>query len=214
MFKNKKYLEEKFNGLFISEPDQGISDAFNKGIKLATGKGIVFLNSGDLLIDRNYLKIANQLLEKYEYIYSDIYFLDSLAGKIRLRPTFKPLGRGMPYPHQTLIVRREIFDRIGTFSLEYKLAMDFDFACRLEKKLLRGLYYEKATVLMEGNGVSSQQEDKLLQECRTVLKKQNLYNLINYFEFQKRKILFLIRKILFTLKLTSLLILLKKIKNH
>ena len=59
--KTKKLLSD-FDGITISEPDKGISDAFNKGVTLATGENVMFLNSGDVLLSPNYLKEAEKII--------------------------------------------------------------------------------------------------------------------------------------------------------
>lgn len=211
--KTKDYLNTKFKGKYLSEKDQGISDAFNKGASLASGKGIIFLNSGDLLIDPAYLNKADQLLDSFDYIYADINFSDPLAGIIRIKPTFQALGRGMPYPHQTLIVRTDVFKKVGNFKLDYKRAMCFEFACRLENATKNGFYYENPVVLMEGTGISITQEDKTIDESERALIENGIFNFKNRSFLIKRKWLFYLRKKLIDLGLSGLLIKLKRLKN-
>ena len=59
--KTKKLLTD-FEGISISEPDKGISDAFNKGVLASKGENVMFLNSGDVLLSSNYLKKPKKLL--------------------------------------------------------------------------------------------------------------------------------------------------------
>lgn len=211
--KTKDFLNSKFKGKFVSEKDQGISDAFNKGASLATGKGIVFLNSGDLLIDSSYIEKADCLLDSYDFIYADIIFTDPIAGPIRIKPTFQALGRGMPYPHQTLIVKTAIFKEVGNFKLNYKRAMCFEFVCRLERKTKKGYYYNLPVVKMDGNGISITQEDGTILESERALIENNIYNIKNRMYLFKRKALYHVRKKLIDFKLKKILILLKRLKN-
>ena len=202
-----------FTGIHLSEKDEGISDAFNKGVKLATGDSIVYLNSGDTLINREYFSWADQELKKSDFVYSDIFFQDPIAGKIILKPHEQPLGRGMPFPHQTMIVRREIFSQIGPFKLDYKRAMCFEFTCRLLNAGKKGTYYPKATMLMDGNGISSTQETHTLAESKRAMIENAIYNPKNKFYFFVRNCGFYTRKTLMDLKLKPILKYLKIIKR-
>jgi glycosyltransferase involved in cell wall biosynthesis len=202
-----------FKGISLSEPDRGISDAFNKGIRLATGKAIIFLNSGDLLIDRDYFAWADRTLDEVDFVYSDVHFEDEIAGRLRIRPSGKPLGRGMPFPHQTMIVRRELFTELGSFDLEYKRAMCFEFACRLIRSGKSSRYYPEPTVLQDGTGISVTQEAHTLRESRRAMSANGLYGLENQLYFAQRKVLFYARRGLIRLGLLSVLATLKRIKR-
>ena len=103
--KTKEYLSN-FDGIAISEPDKGISDAFNKGVSHANGENVMFLNSGDILLSPDYLHEAENIIKfnpEISFVHSDLVFEDRISGDIRLtalQPFFfkaPPLGRGMPY---------------------------------------------------------------------------------------------------------------------
>lgn len=143
-------------GPSISEKDNGISDAFNKGFKLSTGEFITYLNSGDILISQDYYKDAIEAFAsdpELDFVYADICYKDKYAGHIRVRSN-NPLP-SMPYLHPTLIVRKNIMKKTGLFSREYKIAMDLDFAYRLMSGGFKGLYIPRMVVEMDGEGVSS-----------------------------------------------------------
>nr|HPN83343.1 glycosyltransferase [Spirochaetota bacterium] len=92
--------EARFSGRldWISEPDAGISDAFNKGLTRARGEAIIFLNAGDIFIDGTYCARAAGLLAANPdaaFVHADILFSDGLAGEIRLAAcTGQNPGRG------------------------------------------------------------------------------------------------------------------------
>ena len=162
--KTKKLLSN-YDGIAISEPDKGISDAFNKGVIHATGENVMFLNSGDVLLSPDYLQEAEKTLNfnpEISFVHSDLLFDDRIGGDIRLtalQPFFfrtPPLGRGMPYHHQSMIVRKNVFDKTGLFNLQYKISMDFDWVCRLHKHRLKGFYWNiEPVVKMDGGGISA-----------------------------------------------------------
>lgn len=145
-----------YRGKSLSEKDKGISDAFNKGFQLSTGRYVVYLNSGDELIDTSYYSEAINILNsnsQVDFVYADICFIDQFAGEIRARSDKKLPN--MPFLHPTLIVRRSVMEKIGLFSLEYNIAMDLDFAYRLVKSGGKGKYIPRMVVKMDGLGVSS-----------------------------------------------------------
>ena len=207
--KTKEFLDQR-PGVSLSEKDDGISDAFNKAIKLAKGDAIMFLNSGDILIDKSYIDQCNILISKdptINYFYSDIIFKDDVLGPIKVKfgHEMRPLAKGMPYPHQTLIVRKDVFEAIGYFDTNLKIAMDFDFLIRmLNEGYTRFKYLPIASVEMDGSGISSRQELDCIHETRQVLanyRKLNFFSTLRLnisillFYFKKNKsILYLTKK--------------------
>lgn len=172
--KTRNYLQEHPEFRSLSEPDRGIADAFNKGYKLAQGEYILFLNSGDYLVDARYVKWLENA-DHADFYYGAILFDDFEYGRIPIYPHGKNIGWGMPYPHQTLAVRREVFERIGGFSLEYKVGMDYDFVCRMLKAGFKGLEYKEAPiVLMDGSGISRTREVLCLREYFQALRSSGL----------------------------------------
>ena len=86
--KTKKLLSN-YDGISISEPDKGISDAFNKGVTHATGENVMFLNSGDVLLSPEYLKEAEKTLSfnpEISFVHSDSLFDDRISGIIYMKP--------------------------------------------------------------------------------------------------------------------------------
>lgn len=176
--KTKEFLKT-YPGISLSEKDHGISDAFNKGLSLATGEAVMFLNSGDLLIEKEYIDWANEIFKKdktVDFVYSGINIIDPEVGVVAFpaeNAEKRSLAKGLPYPHQTLIIRKKIFNKIGNFKISLKYAMDFDLVLRMRKIPSRGMYYPKMTVLMDGTGVSSQNDIKVFSENLRVLKEHN-----------------------------------------
>lgn len=194
-----EYLKS-YSGKVINEEDSGIAEAFNKGLKISSGEFIMFLNSGDVLLDSEYLAIAEDHLKKHSdlsFIHSNILFYDNVAGEIFMRPQMKSLGRGQPYFHPTMVVRKSCFDKIGDFNTSYEIAMDFDFIVRMKKYSLKGKYIDGRTVVkMAGFGKSSEKEKEAIKECYKSLKENDLLSINNCFGYLIRKILFASRKLM------------------
>ncbi|HQF41476.1 MAG TPA: glycosyltransferase [Ignavibacteriaceae bacterium] len=211
--KTKDFLEN-YPGKSISEKDDGIADAFNKSIKLSSGDYIMFLNSGDILLSADYLQKAKSILDNNQdisFVHSNIVFSDQLGVDLYMKPQMKNVGFGMPYHHQTMIVRKKIFDEIGMFKTELKYAMDFDLVVRMEKKGYKGFYIDEgATVKMDGKGISVSEESNSIRECFKILRSENYFNISNTIGYIIRISLFSARKLL---ELTGSKILLKKLKQ-
>ena len=229
--KTLEYLKN-FSGISISEPDQGISDAFNKGIKLSTGDAIIMLNSGDILLDRTYPSRACQILDQdplIDFVHADLIFEDRLIGPYVMRPLrtkniFYPnIGRGMPYRHQSMVVRKEVFDRVGLFNLDY-ISSDYDWVCKWELSLKEShgkAYYSDGVpvIKMDGGGISSTQESKIILEAIQIIKQRNRN--VSFIEKMKsdsalftRLVFFYCRFLLKTMGFMNILIKIKKLKYH
>ena len=210
----KSYLE-LYEGTTISEQDSGIADAFNKGIKAAKGEYLIFINSGDILVDKNYLAQAQAFLNKqqdYDFTHANIYFLDSIAGKLNFTYKSNSLGEGMPYYHQTMLVRKSVFDDLGLFNLDYKIAMDYDFVVRMKKNNYSGHHIESFAIEMDGYGISARSEHQSISECYKSLKSHQMLSYSNFISITKRRIKLILRKIVLNTLGTSVLVKIKKIK--
>lgn len=211
-----EYLKT-YRGKVINEKDSGISEAFNKGLEKATGKNIMFLNSGDILLDPDYPETAENILninENIAFVHSNIIFRDSIGGEIFMRPQMKSVGRGQPYFHPTMIVRKKCFDEAGNFNSSYEIGMDFDFIVRMEKKGFKGRFVDgKAVVKMEGTGKSAAREDEAIKECFRSLQENDYLTLRNRTGYAVRKFFYFGRNLMVKLGMKNLLGSLKK-KKH
>lgn len=110
----------------VSEPDNGIFDAMNKGLDLATGDWISFMNSGDLFYDNNTIQkvFDKNITEKIGVIYGKA---DSKKGVLRMTPFYKQRSKLSPMGicHQSLFVRADLA-KIHKFDLSYKVAADYN----------------------------------------------------------------------------------------
>lgn len=103
---------------WVSEPDQGIYDAMNKGLKMASGEGIMFLNAGDVFVG----KITPQVTTAPGFLPVETMRL----GRFRRRLKIKSISQGLPNCHQGIV-----FENKGLFyDLQYKVASDYDFFVR------------------------------------------------------------------------------------
>ncbi|MCQ2520948.1 MAG: glycosyltransferase [Lachnospiraceae bacterium] len=150
---------ETFIDVFISEPDKGISDAFNKGIKKSSGDLIMFLNAGDYLISEDSLEqVAGEWAEERP----DVIFYNVCRGNdlfISAKNTYNDIDRIWrqgQIPHQGAFTRREVFERIGYFDTQYKIRMDFDFWMRCVKRNLSYKFVPRVISDYEIGGTSMQ----------------------------------------------------------
>ncbi len=193
------YLKN-YNGRVVNESDEGIADAFNKGIKNANGEYIMILNSGDTLIRDNYINEAIKIFKDnpdIAFVHSNILFDDSVGGKIIMKPTMKNMGRGLPYLHPTMIMKKSLLKEVGYFNKGYKMAMDFELVLRIQKLNMKGHYIDKAPpILMDGKGISSNKEFDAIRECIRALIENNSLTATNILGLITRLILFFSRRLL------------------
>ena len=121
----------------ISEPDNGIYDAMNKGIEIAEGDIIGFLNSDDFYANNDIIsKVLKQFENdpKIDACYSDLIYVDrfntsKIVRYFRSSEFYEGLfSKGWCPPHPTFFVRRSIYERLGKFDLNYHIASDVDLS--------------------------------------------------------------------------------------
>jgi len=167
----------------IREKDNGIAEAFNKGIEASSGEIIGILNSDDQYYDESVLeKVANCFEDKNVlFVHGNIYFVDPLYGSNIRQPLLCPITKAMPYNHPTMFFRKEVYKQHGFFDTGYKFAMDFEFICRLSKSIIdfnsRGYYIDgKPLATMVAGGASWENELGSIKETRKALKKYSYWN--------------------------------------
>ena len=188
-----------FKGVCLSEKDQGIADAFNKGFALSSGNYVTYLNSGDRLIGKDYYRFAQKFLEEnsgFDFVYADLCFVDQYAGELRIKSN-NPTP-SMPFLHPTLIVRRSIIEKLGLFDSQFKIAMDLDFAYRVINSGAKGYYLPEMVVRMDGRGVSSTKFSATYFETLKVVMKNKDYSFRSLLFFVKNGILLVFKLLLFT----------------
>lgn len=185
-----EFLNQRQDLVSISEKDEGIADAFNKGVRLSSRKYITFLNSGDLNISQSYFKQAVEYLEEHselDYVHSKIIFKDRDHGNLIIGNEKRSYKMGMFVNHPGLVMRKSLYDELGYFSKTYRLAMDYEWLLRTVKAGKRGHFMPVVAVEMDGNGTSSTNDELSYQECRRALKEHGLY------DFQSQLLFFLRR---------------------
>ena len=157
-----KEYEPKFNGRlkWISEKDNGLYDAMNKGIKLAKGEVIGILNSDDIFANNNVLKTISDTFKKKkcDASYSDLVFMDEETMKVPQRYFISKTGNyklGWHPPHPTLYVKKNIYDKYGLYNQDYRIAADYDFMLRIMKNKVKIAYIPKVLIHMRSGGVST-----------------------------------------------------------
>lgn len=161
-----KEMEPRFKGRlhYISEPDKGIYDAMNKGIKMATGDIVGILNSDDFFTSDDVIKkVANAFEENdVDAIYGDIHFVkdDNLKKCTRYysSKSFRPwmLRCGFMPAHPSFYCRKAVFDKYGLYDLQYRTSSDFEMMVRLIGKYkIRTMYLPMDFVTMRAGGEST-----------------------------------------------------------
>lgn len=149
---------------FISQPDNGIYEAINKGIKIATGDIIGILHSDDFFYDNCVIeKIVNSFLEnEIDAVIGDVQFVDPKKTSKIVRyyssRHFNPrkFKYGFMPAHPSFYAKKELFEKFGFYKTDYKIAADYELLIRfLYINKIRYKYIEMPFVSMRTGGVSN-----------------------------------------------------------
>ncbi|RGX76718.1 glycosyltransferase family 2 protein [Bacteroides stercorirosoris] len=173
-----KEYEPMFNGRlkWVSEPDKGLYDAMNKGIKMATGDVIGILNSDDLFYDSNVLRdIALAFDENTDALFGNLYFVKSDDVHCIVRAwkgsTYSSFKKGWHPAHPTFYVRREVYEKYGGFDTSFDVSADFELMLRfVEKNRIRTKYLDRYMVKMRMGGESTRNIANIIKGNRNIIR--------------------------------------------
>ena len=169
----KEYLEKNRGdkSIFISEADDGMYDALNKGIKLATGKVIGMLHSDDYFASNNIIaevvKIFNK--NKVEAVFGDVEYVNKLDKVTRYYSSknfnYKKLAYGVIPAHTSLFLDNSVLYSHGTYNSQFKFAGDFEYMARIFKD--NSLSYYHAPVVFTKMTIGGLSNQSLLSRINT-----------------------------------------------
>lgn len=163
----------------ISEPDKGLYDAMNKGLKNASGDFVWFMNAGDEINDYQAVeKICKAISDKIDVLYGDTYFVDDSGNIQGLRSEITPhrlpkelkwrdMKLGMLVCHQAFIARKSI----APFYMENNLSADVDWEIECLKRAREVKYLDFVVAKYLTGGISNKQLKRSLLDRYKVLKK-------------------------------------------
>lgn len=170
----REILEEYRNKGWIklaSEEKRGIYPPMNKGVKLAQGKYINIMNTDDYFTDLDYLRKVVEKIEKtgVDFVHADrvIKSREGKADSIK-RGNERQAYFRMPFRHQTMLVKKEIFDEIGLFDENYQVCSDYKWIIKMLLAGKKGLYIAKTVVCSLDGGASSNRA-KCIEEVGQIL---------------------------------------------
>jgi glycosyltransferase len=203
----------------ISEKDDGISDAFNKGIEAATGDIITILNSDDYYFSKDIFEKIIFCFNNPEtlFIHGNILFQDNLYGTNIRKPLLCDIRKAMPYNHPTMFLRRNLYTRIGLFDTKYKYAMDFDLVIRIQNiigdsDLVSFYLKDEPLVVMNAGGASWKNEIRSIKETKQILINYKLWDKNAKMNYLLRLLRTRVKKILNLTKLNFIVIVWRKRK--
>lgn len=176
---------------FISEEDNGIYDAFNKGVKNSSGTYITFLNSGDVFANPNVINCyLNSVKSKKNIYWFNNIHLNSAGNKIRttIVPRWAVKFLKIMPPHQSTLIRRGLFQN-NFYDTSFKISGDYDFFLKNYNDFTRGTFININTIHQFIGGVSNNGVYSLING-----NKEAYYSLKKYSNFP---VFFLLIKLLY-----------------
>lgn len=182
----------------ISEPDNGIYDAMNKGVALAKGEWLYFLGSDDKFYSNDVLgKVVSSFRPELEVVYGNVCRIKYMSFYDGLFDENKILKRNIC--HQAIFIKKTLFIRIGNFNVHYKATADWDHNMRwLLSPGIQHLFINEVIANYAEGGFSSKFIDVAFEKDK----------MVNYLRYSKRKLA--LRKKLYLIKQE----LIKQVKNR
>lgn len=153
--------------IFISEPDKGISDAFNKGIARATGDIIGIINSDDALAENALENIINTFEKDTDVVCGDCLWVDEINDLKYVRKSKMQLNKlkyEMVLMHPTCFVRKKAYLKYGNFDTTFKCTMDKELMARFYKMGAQFRYIPKKIAIMYAGGISDVNAERVFKE--------------------------------------------------
>lgn len=176
----KKY-QDKID-VVISEPDKGISDAFNKGIRNATGEIIGIINSDDILLADSLNVLANNYSPDIDVYRGKTIVWNPIKNKKYIAIPSMNFSvnsiKNRSICHQSTFVSKSAYEKFGYFDLEYKFMMDADLLLRFYENKAKMMYIDKELAISRLGGVTNSPYWKKIKEVKNVVIKNGGYKII------------------------------------
>lgn len=155
----------------ISEPDNNVHEAMNKGLKIAKGEYIHVMNTDNYFAISDFFEKSLAAIEKYkvDYTHADRIIVSRSNGSASVK---RGDERGaffrMPFRYQTMLIKRQVYDEIGPFDEKYKIAADFKFMMQMILLGKKGYYFPENFIYSLDGGITSDRE-LVIKEVAQVL---------------------------------------------
>jgi glycosyltransferase involved in cell wall biosynthesis len=169
--------------VIVSELDKGIYDAMNKGIRMASGDVVGFLNSDDLFADPTVIHDVMECFitdSELDILYGNLVYVSQYATEKIVRKWNSKsycddfFESGNVPPHPTLYVRSHVYNQAGIFDLQYTLAADYEFMLRIFKKhQFKSLQIQRLIVRMRLGGATNKNLRNILKGNKEILRSWN-----------------------------------------
>lgn len=173
---------------WVSEPDSGIYNAMNKGIRTATGDYLLFINSGDVLLNKEVIADVVKQGMKKDLVCGNLIF-EKESGREEWIPAEEVTFKTFLYstiPHPTTLIKRSVFDKVGLYNESHKIVSDWEFFILASCKY--NCTYQHVDVFMtayDDGGVSSNPHnfDVINAERESVLNQHFPYFIKDYEDY-------------------------------
>lgn len=162
---------------WVSEKDEGIYDAMNKGIRFASGEYILFLNSGDRLHENTTIEKVFPFLNDSEIIYGDLFFADKVKPYVYNYPdvlSFSFLFNAS-LAHPATFIKKDLFERFGLYDTTFRIVADWAFFTKvIAKENVATKHIEQIISDFDTEGISSKNENmsQIMEERERFLTKE------------------------------------------
>lgn len=164
---------------YFSEADKGLYDAMNKGIAIAMGDIVGFLNADDLYRKPTVLSEVERTLSNpsADACYADLYYVKKDEPAVVVRhwnssePPLNSFLNSWAPPHPTFYAKRYVYEKYGKFNLEYRIAADFDLMMRfLKVHKIRSVYVPEVWICMRLGGASNHSFKTIINQNHEIIK--------------------------------------------
>ncbi len=185
---NEAYIDK-----WISEPDNGIYDAMNKGLSMASGEWIGFLHADDLFFDNAVIEdlLLNTINTNYNVIYGNLNYIKTTPSFQIIRywqsKAFKTslLKRGWMPPHPTVYIKNDLIKETGGFNTSFRISADYDYMLRLFSNSKTNSFFNNRTMInMRLGGISNNSVKNIIRKSKEdykALKNNNIGGLVALF---------------------------------
>lgn len=170
----EKFRQKKIDFSFVSEPDNGIYNAMNKGIAMARGECVVFMNSGDFFASNTIFETISKVdWEENEIVYGDWKKRKNRKISIKQADSIDSILYTMPTRHQSFFFKTSLM-KTRNYLEEYKICSDYEWLLHAYLSGKRFLYVPQCICVFDMGGISHSHGYETYCETKEIQKKYNV----------------------------------------